>query len=100
MATVGIFLPAFGFVWILNPLVSRLRQSPVTASFLDAINASAVGLMAVVAFDLSRATLTSWPMWGIAACSVAALFVARWPAAWVVVAGGLLGWLTMLAGWQ
>ena len=99
VATVGIFLPAFGFVWILNPLVKRLRQSAVTASFLDAINASAVGLMAVVAFDLSRATLDSWAMWGIAACASAGLFALRWGAAWVVLAGAALGWLAMLAGW-
>ena len=99
VATVGIFLPAFGFVWILNPLVRRLRQSPITASFLDAINASAVGLMGVVVIDLARATLISWPTWAIAACAAAALFAARWAAAWVVLAGGLLGWLAMVAGW-
>jgi chromate transporter len=98
VATVGIFLPAFGFVWMLNPLVRRLRKSPVTSSFLDAINASAVGLMGVVAVDLARATLTSWPAWAIAACAAAGLFAARWAAAWVVLAGGLLGWLAMIAG--
>ena len=27
VATAGIFLPAFGFAWILNPLVKRLRES-------------------------------------------------------------------------
>ena len=99
VATAGIFLPAFGFAWILNPLVSRLRESPVTASFLDAINASAVGLMAVVAVDLTRATLDYWLAWAIAACAAAALFWVRWAAAWVVLAGGLLGWLAMAADW-
>ncbi len=99
VATVGIFLPAFGFVWILNPLVSRLRASPWTAAFLDAINASAVGLMAVVAIGLGQATLSSWPAWLIAGCSAIALFAVRWPAAWVVVAGGVLGWLLLFAGW-
>lgn len=99
VATAGIFLPAFGFVWVLNPLVSRLRASPWTAAFLDAINASAVGLMAVVAIDLGQATLTSWPASAIAVCSAAALFAARWAAAWVVVLGAVLGWLLMLAGW-
>ena len=99
VATIGIFLPAFGFVWILNPLVRRLRESPVTAAFLDAINASAVGLMVVVAVDLARATLVSWPTWAIAACAAGALFAARWSAVRVVLIGGLLGWLAMLAGW-
>ena len=99
VATIGIFLPAFGFVWILNPLVRRLRKSPVTAAFLDAVNASAVGLMVVVAIDLARATLVSWPTWAIAACACAALFAARWSAVRVVIVGGALGWLAMFAGW-
>lgn len=99
VATIGIFLPAFGFVWILNPLVRRLRESPVTAAFLDAINASAVGLMLVVGVDLARATLVSWPTWVIAACAAGALFAARWSAVRVVLIGGVLGWLAMFAGW-
>ena len=99
VATVGIFLPAFGFVWILNPLVRRLRQSPVTSAFLDAVNASAVGLMAVVAVDLSRATLVSWPVWTIAGCAAVALFGARLAAVWIVLGGGILGWVAMALGW-
>ena len=99
VATAGIFLPAFGFVWLLNPLVRRLRKSALSSAFLDAINASAVGLMAAVAVDLARATLISWPLHAIAVAAALALFWARWPAAWLVAGGGLLGWLIALAGW-
>ena len=99
-ATLCIFLPAFVFAWILNPLVHRLRKSPTSAAFLNAVNASAVGLMAVVAADLGLATLSSGFAIAIAAAAAIALFVGRWPAAWVVVAAALLGWASMAAGWS
>ena len=97
IATFAIFLPAFGFSLILNPLVSRMRSSPNSAAFLDAINAAAVGLMAAVLVGLSQSALTTWSAVVIAACAAAALFAARLPAVWVVAGGGLLGWLATLA---
>lgn len=99
VATVGIFLPAFGFVWLLNPLVRRLRETRFTAAFLDAIGASAVGLMAVVALDLATATFVSWPACAIAAGACAALFWRGRSAMEVVLGGGICGWLAGLAGW-
>ena len=98
-ATLAIFLPAIGFVWILNPLVHRLRKSPASAAFLDAINAAAVGLMAVVTLDLGQATLTAWPLWVIAVCAAATLLRGYLNAAWIVVGGGLIGWLMLQAHW-
>ena len=98
IATIGIFLPAFVFAWILNPLVRRLRQSPISAAFLDAVNASAVGLMAVVAVDLTRAALSSGLAIGIAAAAAVALFIGRWSAVWVITAAAALGWVSMAAG--
>ena len=98
VATAGIFLPGFGLVWILNPLVRRLRQSKVTAAFLDAVNAAAVGLMAAVALDLARASLASVPAWLFACCAAAGLFLARWPAAWIIAGAGTLGLLSTLSG--
>ena len=99
MATIGIFLPAFVFAWVLNPLVRRLRQSPTSAAFLNAVNASAVGLMAVVAVDLGRAALASGFALAVALAAAVALFVGRWPAAWVVIAAAALGWASMTFGW-
>lgn len=42
VATIGIFLPSFVFVAVLNPLIPRLRASSWTRAFLDAVNVSAV----------------------------------------------------------
>lgn len=98
-ATLCIFLPAFVFAWILNPLVRRLRQSATSAAFLNAVNASAVGLMAVVAIDLARAAVSSGFALAIAVAAAMALFVARWPTAWIVVAAVAVGLASMAAGW-
>jgi len=53
VATLGIFFPSFIFVLILNPLIPKLRNSAWTSAFLDAVNVSAVGLMAVVTLQLA-----------------------------------------------
>ena len=38
--TIGIFLPAFLLVGIVNPWVSKLRQSVWASGFLDGVNAA------------------------------------------------------------
>lgn len=37
--TIGIFLPAFGMVWLVHPWVPKLRQSVWATAFLDGVNA-------------------------------------------------------------
>ena len=66
VATVGIFLPSFFFVAAVNPIIPRLRESAWVASFLDAINVSAVGLMVAVTFELGRSTLVDSFSWWMA----------------------------------
>jgi chromate transporter len=93
VATVGIFLPSFLFVLLLNPFIPTLRQVVWTSAFLDAVNVAAVALMAAVTLKLGLVTLTSWPAWLIA--MLAGLLVLRFNvnAAWLVLGGALLGWL-------
>lgn len=59
LATLGIFLPSFCFVVLLHPLIPKLRQSPWSAAFLDAVNISAVGIMAAVLLQLSYQAIFS-----------------------------------------
>lgn len=92
LATLAIFLPSFVFVAILNPLIPKLRRSPIMASFLDAINVSALALMLVVTFRLGVAVLTSWPPWVIFAVAAVLVFRYRLNAATIVVGGGALGY--------
>ena len=96
VATTGIFAPSFLFVALINPWVPRLRRSRWTSAFLDSVNVSAVALMAAVTVKLGQATLTAWPAWLIALAAI--LIGLRWKVnlAWVVVGGGVLGWLLSL----
>ncbi len=100
VATLGIFGPSFLFVLATNPLIPRLRRSAVAGAFLDAVNASAIGLMAAVTVELARHTLIDWGTkqidWGaglIALVSAAVLFRYKVNAAWLVLGGAAIGWL-------
>ena len=97
VATLGIFLPSFLFVWVLNPLIPRLRESAWLSAFLDAVNAAAVALMAAVTLELAADTLVSWPAALIAALAAVAALRFRASAVWLVLGGAVLGWL--LAPW-
>ncbi len=104
VATVGIFLPSFGLVALVNPWIPRLRQSAWTAAFLDAVNVSAVALMAVVTARLGWLTLGQ-PVDGVAIAlallALIALVYLRLSPAWIVMGSAVLGWLAaVLLGWQ
>jgi len=90
-ATAGIFLPAFLLVGFVNPYIARLRSSTWLASFLDAVNASAVALMAAVTLDLGSQVLIS--MDAILIALLASLAVLRFKVGpvWVVLGGALIG---------
>jgi chromate transporter len=57
VATVAIFLPAFLFVLLVDPIVRGLRARPWTGAALDGLVAAALGLMAGVAIVLGRDAL-------------------------------------------
>jgi chromate transporter len=92
-ATVGIFLPAFVFVALSGPLVPRLRRSPTAGAVLDGLNVASLALMAVVSWQLGRAALVDPLAIGVAAGSLIALTRFTVNSAWLVLAGGALGWL-------
>ncbi|MBD2189200.1 chromate transporter [Pseudanabaena mucicola] len=92
--TIGIFLPAFILVPVLNPFVSQLRKSPWTAGFLDGVNAASIGLMAAVAWDLGRGTLID--IWTIIIAIASLAILLKFPkvnSAWLVITGAAIGWL-------
>ena len=59
-ATAGIFLPSFLFVWLLNPLIPKMRKSKVLGYFLDSVNVAAVSIMFAVLITISQQTLVDW----------------------------------------
>ncbi|MBW4696254.1 MAG: chromate transporter [Lyngbya sp. HA4199-MV5] len=97
--TIGIFLPAFIFVALVNPWVPKLRSSPWASGFLDGVNAASLGLMAVVTYTLARETLVDWLTVVVALISAIVVFRFKVNSAWLVLAGGAIGWLAQTLGW-
>jgi chromate transporter len=93
VATAGIFLPAFIFVALSGPLVRRLRRSAVAGAVLDGVNIASLALMATVSWQLGREALVDPLTIGLAVASLAALIRLRVNSAWLILAGGALGWL-------
>ena len=98
VASLGMFLPSFLFVALLGPLLMRWRRSPWVASFLDAVNVVAVGLMVAAAARLGREALVSLPTLAIACGAALLLFRFRVSALWLIPAGGLAGALIAWLG--
>lgn len=95
-ATIGIFLPAFVIVAIVSPWVEKLRRSRWTSGFLDGVNAASLGLMAVVTWKLTHTALVDWLTLVIAV--VSGIAILRWQvnSAWLVLAGGLIGFVASM----
>jgi len=103
-ASLGIFLPSFMFVWLLNPLVPKMRQSKVLGYFLDCVNVAAVAVMVNVLIEMARETLfinssitPDWRAWVIAIASAVLIFgFKKLSVMWTVAGGAVLGYLLFL----
>lgn len=93
LATLGIFLPSFIFVFITNPIIPKLRNSPWFGSLLDGVNAVSLGLMAVVTFQLGSASLIDPVSILLAVISAVLLFRFKVNTTWLILGGALVGYL-------
>jgi chromate transporter len=98
-ATIGIFLPAFLLVGLVNPWVPKLRKSPWAGSFLDGVNAASLGLMIGVTYTLSRAAVVDMLTLFIAGPSAIAVLRFKTHPVWLILGGGCLSFLCHLGGW-
>jgi chromate transporter len=97
ISTIGIFLPSFVFVALLNPLVRKARTSKLFAAFLNAVNVASIALIIVVCYQMGKDSLTNWREILIAVCSAALLFRFRnINSALVVLGGSAAGYLLLL----
>jgi chromate transporter len=92
VATVGIFLPGFVLVAVSGPLIPRLRRSAVAAAALDGVVAGSLALIAVVAWQLGRASIIDRATLIIFVASLIALLRFRINSAWLVAAAAVVGW--------
>ncbi|HMJ89639.1 MAG TPA: chromate transporter, partial [Candidatus Acidoferrum sp.] len=91
LATIGIFFPAFIFVAITAPWISRLRRSPVASGILDGVNVASLALMAVVTWYLGRSAFVDLPTVLLAFASLVLLLRFRVNSTWLVAGGALVG---------
>lgn len=93
VATIGIFLPGFVLVAATAPFIKRLRASRVFGAGLDGVNVASVALMATVVVELAKTSVQDPP--AVLIVLVAAVLLIRYKvnSAWLVIAGGGLGWV-------
>ncbi|MCX6313605.1 MAG: chromate efflux transporter [Sphingobacteriales bacterium] len=94
VSTIGIFLPSFIFVALLNPLVKKMRNSKHFSSFLDAVNVASIAIIIAVCYEMGKDSISDWRTILIAVTSIALIFgFKKINSALVVLGGSLLGYL-------
>jgi chromate transporter len=83
-ATIGIFLPSFGFVALVTYWAPYLQTSSWFRSWLDGVNAGAWGTIVVVASRLGMSTLIDWQSISIALISWLLIWRWRISAIWLI----------------
>ena len=91
VGTVGIFLPAFVFVALAHPFLSRMRASATLGAAMDGINAACIGLLLAVAVEFARGVFAGLP--GLLIAFGAAMLAWRYRVStvWLLVGGAVLG---------
>lgn len=97
-STLGIFLPAFLLVLILNPIIPKLRSSSWVSGMLDGVNAASLGLMAAVTVKLAQASLDSIFTVVAFAISFGVMYRFKLNSAILILAGAAVGWILHALG--
>ena len=96
-STIGIFLPSFVFVALLNPLVKKMRNSKLFSAFLDAVNVASVAIIISVCYFMGKDTITDWRTIIIAVGSIILTFGFRKiNSAFIILGGSITGYLFTL----
>ncbi|MDW7755247.1 MAG: chromate efflux transporter [Brevefilum sp.] len=96
LATFAMFLPGFVFVAVTHPFLFKLRESKVGSGFLDGVIYASLGLWAGVTWEIIGAALVDPITVVISLFSLIMLFGFGLDSIWLILTGGLVGWLT---GW-
>lgn len=94
VSTIGIFLPSFLFVWLLNPLVPKMRRSKLFSAFLDAVNIASVAIIIFVCYQMGKESIADWRTIVIASLSIIVTFAfKKVNSVFIVIGGSALGYL-------
>lgn len=93
VATLGIFLPSFVFVALLNPIVKMMRNSTFFSSFLDAVNVASIAIIIFICYEMAKDSISDWKTVFIAIiCFMIMIFYRKINSAWIVLLGALSGY--------
>jgi chromate transporter len=94
LSTVAVFLPSFAFVWLLNPLIPRMRRSVHFGRFLDAVNMASITAVIYVCYQMGIDTLKDWRSVLIGIIALLTVFgFRRINTVFVLLGSSLLGYL-------
>lgn len=96
VATAGIFLPSFLLVWLLRPLIPKLRSSSWISGILDGVNIASLGLMAAVTIRLGMASLIDPLSIGLFLLALLVLMKYKLNSAWLILIGGAVGFISQI----
>lgn len=94
VATLGMFLPSFLFVALLNPILPKLLQAKSFRAFLDGVNIGALSLMTVVTVFLAQSSLIDPLTFAVAIASLFLLVRYQVNSLWLVLGGMAIGLLS------
>jgi len=93
LATLAIFIPGFVFVAVGGPLIPKIRRSPLAGAVLDGVVAGSLALIAVVAWQMGRSSITDWLTISILLVSLIAIFRFKLNSAWSILGAAIIGWI-------
>ncbi|MFA5818196.1 MAG: chromate efflux transporter [Bacteroidales bacterium] len=97
VSTIGIFLPSFIFVALLNPLVKKMRNSILFSAFLDSVNIASIAIIIAICYQMGKDTISDWRTIIVAVASLILTFGFRKiNSAFIVLGGSLAGYLLKL----
>jgi len=96
-ATIGIFLPSFIFVALLNPIIPKLRNSNIMSAFLDATNVASIAIIVFTCYNMGKETIIDWRTVLILLISLSvSVFYKKLNSAIIVFGGAILGYILQL----
>jgi len=94
LATLGIFLPSFFYVLLLNKFIQKMKDNIWLRYFLEAVNVAAVAVMVVVTFKMAESIIIDWHTAVICGLSIFVYFYfKKLNTLWIILGGAVLGFL-------
>jgi chromate transporter len=99
-AALGVILPAFVSIILILAVLLSFQNNIYVQKVLQGIRAASVGLIFLAAVKLGKSILKDKLGWIIALVSFGVICLFNINAAWVVIGGGMIGYLTYLLKWR